>query len=322
MKISLLSRVAVRLSANILTLLMVSIVTFVLMNIKKPEDIARSVLGREVTQDQIDTFIDLHQLNRPTYVRYTEWMTDFMRGDLGHSIITGRPVSNDIFTRLGRSLTTAATAVVFAIFGGILVGVYLAQRKDTKTDFRWITALLVLASMPEFLIGIALYLIFVVWLQWFPTQSAMAFSFGSTWDQAITYVLPSATISLLLMPHIARVARVATSEALAAGYVHSARLRGLSERVVRWDHAFRNAAVPLVSVIGLNMVYAVSGVLVVDYLFGFPGIGSLLVSAIGSGDIFVTQGVIMAFAVIIVLINIAVDVAILWLNPRLRLASI
>jgi len=210
---------------------------------------------------------------------------------------------------------------LFGVTGGILIGVFLAQRKGTPTDIRCVTILLVLASMPEFLIGIALYLVFVVWLGWFPTQSGMAFSFGDVWARAVTFVLPAATIALLLMPHIARVARVATSEAFAASYVGAARLRGLNERQVKWDHAFRNAAVPLVSVIGINLIYALSGVLVVDYLFGFPGIGSLLVTAIGSGDVLTTQGIIMMFAVIITLINIVVDIVILWLNPRLRLAA-
>jgi peptide/nickel transport system permease protein len=300
---------------------MVSVITFLLMNIKKPEDIARSVLGREITNDQIAHFVGRHQLDRPVHVRYFEWIGDLLKGDLGNSIVTGRPVSDDVFTRLQRSLTLAAVAALFGVTGGVLFGVFLGQRMGTATDFRCITILLVLASMPEFLIGIALYLVFVVWLGWFPTQSAMAFSFGNFWVRAVTFVLPAATIALLLMPHIARVARVATSEAFAASYVSAARLRGLSERQVKWDHAFRNAAVPLVSVIGINLVYAISGVLVVDYLFGFPGIGSLLVAAIGSGDLLTTQGIIMIFAVIITIINISVDIVILWLNPRLRLAT-
>lgn len=320
MTLRLLRQIATRLGANLVTLFIVSVVTFFLMNIKTPEDIARRVLGREISYDQIATFIAQHQLDRPTHVRYLEWVSNFVRGDLGKSIVTRRPVSNEIFTRLSRSLTLAGIAAFLGVTGGIMMGVFLAQRKGTKTDFRWVTGLLVLASMPEFLIGIALYLLFVAWLQWFPTQSAMAFSFGTLWDRAVTFVLPAVTIALLLMPHIARVGRVATSEALDASHVDAARLRGLNERQVRWDYAFRNAAVPLVSVIGINLVYAISGVLVVDYLFGFPGIGSLLVAAIGSGDIFTTQGVIMMFAVIIVIINICVDVVILWLNPRLRIA--
>lgn len=300
---------------------MVSAITFLLMNLKKPEDIARSVLGREIANDQIAHFVARHQLDRPVHVRYFEWIGNLLRGDLGNSIVTGRPVSADVFTRLQRSLALAGIAALFGVTGGVMFGVFLAQRVGTTTDFRCVTILLVLASMPEFLIGIALYLVFVVWLGWFPTQSAMAFSFGDFWVRAVTFVLPAATIALLLMPHIARVARVATSEAFAASYVSAARLRGLNERQVKWDHAFRNAAVPLVSVIGINLVYAISGVLVVDYLFGFPGIGSLLVAAIGSGDLLTTQGIIMIFAVIITIINISVDIVILWLNPRLRLAT-
>ena len=321
MTLRLLWQIVARLGANIVTLLIVSVVTFLLMNIKKPEDIARSVLGREITDDQIARFVEKHRLDRPVQARYVEWIGNLVRGDFGNSIVTGRPVSDDVFTRLQRSLTLAAIAAILGVTGGILVGVFLAQRTGTPTDFRCVAILLVLASMPEFLIGIALYLVFVVWLGWFPTQSAMAFSFGDFWARAITFVLPAATIALLLMPHIARVARVATSEAFAASYVSAARLRGLNERQVKWDHAFRNAAVPLVSVIGINLVYAISGVLVVDYLFGFPGIGLLLVAAIGSGDVLTTQGIIMMFAVIITIINISVDIVILWLNPRLRLAT-
>jgi len=317
----LLQQIATRLSANALTLLVISIVTFLLMNAKAPEDIARSVLGREITREQIARFVERNGLDRPLEARYAAWMGNFIRGDLGKSIVTGRPVSADAMTRLGRSLTLAGLAALLGIGGGILIGVFLSQRIGTRIDFRLVTSLLVLASMPEFLIGIALYLVFVIWLGWFPTQASMAFSFGSVTDRAVTYVLPSATIALLLMPHIARVARVATAEAFKANYVDAARLRGLSERRVRWDHAFRNAAVPLVSVIGTNLVYSISGVVVVDYLFGFPGIGALLVAAIGSGDVLTVQGIITLFAVIIAAINICVDLAILWLNPRLRLAG-
>lgn len=321
MNLKLLRQIATRLGANLVTLFVVSIVTFLLMNIKKPEDIARSVLGREITIDQIETFVTINKLNRPAIDRYLDWMSDFVRGDLGNSIVTGRPVSKDVFTRLSRSLTLAGVAAFFGVTGGILVGVFLAERIGTKTDFRLVTILLVLASMPEFLIGIALYLVFVIWLGWFPTQSGMAFSFGDFRARAVTFVLPAATIALLLMPHIARVARVVTAESFAASYVSAARLRGLNERQIKWGHAFRNAAVPLVSVISINIVYAISGVLVVDYLFGFPGIGSFLVAAIGSGDVLTTQGIIMMFAVIITIINITADIVTLWLNPRLRLAS-
>jgi peptide/nickel transport system permease protein len=313
-------QIALRLGANIVTLVLVSLVAFLLMSFKAPEDVARSVLGREISAPQIARFVERNQLDRPLHTRYLAWIGGLIKGDLGKSIVTGRSVSSDAMTRLGRSLILAGIAAVLGVGGGILMGVFLAQRMGTRSDFRLVTALLVLASMPEFLIGIALYLVFVIWLGWFPTQSSMAFSFGGFAARATTFVLPSTTIALLLMPHIARIARVATFEALGASYVDAARLRGLGERQVRWDHAFRNAAVPLVSAIGTNLVYSISGVVVVDYLFGFPGIGALLVAAIGSGDALTVQGIIMMFAVIVAVINIGVDLTLLWLNPRLRLA--
>ena len=313
-------QIALRLGANIVTLVLVSLVAFLLMNFKAPEDVARSVLGREISAAQIARFVESNQLDRPLHTRYLAWIGGLIKGDLGKSIVTGRSVSSDAMTRLGRSLILAGIAAVLGVGGGILMGVFLAQIMGTRSDFRLVTALLVLASMPEFLIGIALYLVFVIWLGWFPTQSSMAFSFGGFAARATTFVLPSTTIALLLMPHIARIARVATFEALGASYVDAARLRGLGERQVRWDHAFRNAAVPLVSAIGTNLVYSISGVVVVDYLFGFPGIGALLVAAIGSGDALTVQGIIMMFAVIVAVINIGVDLTLLWLNPRLRLA--
>jgi peptide/nickel transport system permease protein len=314
------SQIALRLGANIFTLVLVSLVAFLLMNLKSPEDVARSVLGREISAAQIARFVERSQLDRPLHTRYLAWIGGLIKGDLGKSIVTGRSVSSDAMTRLGRSLILAGIAAVLGVGGGILTGVFLAQRIGTRTDFRLVTSLLVLASMPEFLIGIALYLVFVIWLGWFPTQSSMAFSFGGFAARATTFVLPSTTIALLLMPHIARIARVATFEALGASYVDAARLRGLGERLKRWDHAFRNAAVPLVSAIGTNLVYSISGVVVVDYLFGFPGIGALLVAAIGSGDALTVQGIIMMFAIIVAAINIGVDLTLLWLNPRLRLA--
>ncbi|MGO9999379.1 MAG: ABC transporter permease [Acetobacteraceae bacterium] len=314
------SQIALRLGANIVTLVLVSLVAFLLMNFKAPEDVARSVLGREISAAQIARFVERNQLDRPLHTRYLAWIGGLIKGDLGKSIVTGRSVSSDAMTRLGRSLILAGIAAVLGVGGGILMGVFLAQRMGTRTDFRLVTSLLVLASMPEFLIGIALYLVFVIWLGWFPTQSSMAFSFGGFAARATTFVLPSTTIALLLMPHIARIARVATFEALGASYVDAARLRGLGERQVRWDHAFRNAAIPLVSAIGTNLVYSISGVVVVDYLFGFPGIGALLVAALGSGDALTVQGIIMMFAVIVAVINIGVDLTLLWLNPRLRLA--
>ena len=310
-----------RLTANAIVLILLSMIVFALMNFKSPADIARSVLGREVATEQIDEFIANHGLDKGIALRYVAWVSNAVRADLGRSVITDREVAPDVIPRFLRSLSLAAVGGGCGAIFGILTGVFLARRFGSRSDFHIVTGLLMLASMPEFLIGIALYLTFVVWLGWFPTQSEFAFAFGTSWARAQTFVLPALTIAILIVPHVARVARISTAEALAAPYVVAARLRGLSEFSVKWDHAFRNAAVSLVSVVGLNLVYAMAGVVVVEYLFGFPGMGSLLVQSIASGDLFVTQAIIMLFACVVIAINMIVDVGILWLNPRLRFLS-
>jgi len=176
--------------------------------------------------------------------RYLDWIGSFVRGDLGKSIVTGRPVSNDVFIRLGRSLTLASIAALFGVTGGILMGVFLAQRKGTPTDFRCVTILLVLASMPEFLIGIALYLVFVVWLDGSPLKPAWHSRSAMFGRRAVTFVLPAATIALLLHAAHRPGGTCRDIRGLAASYVGAARLRGLNERQVKWDHAFRMPRCP------------------------------------------------------------------------------
>src|ERR1700733_9432676 len=145
------SQIALRLGANIVTLLLVSLAAFLLMNFKAPEDVARSVLGREISAAQIARFVESNQLDRPLHTRYLAWIGGLSKGDLGKSIVTGRSVSSDAMTRLGRSLILAGSAAVLGVGGGILMGVFLAQIMGTRSDFRLVTSLLVLASMPEFL---------------------------------------------------------------------------------------------------------------------------------------------------------------------------
>jgi len=307
-----------RIVANAIVLLIISAVTFALMNFKAPEDLARSVLGREVSSEQIAAFVRSNNLDANFVERYLSWISGVFAGDLGTSLITRRAVSAVVSDAIGRSLTVAMLGAFLGVCSGVLAGVFLGVRVGSKTDIRMVTALLVIASMPEFLIGIALYMLFVTWLGWFPTQAAFAFSFGSASERAMNYILPAATIALLLLPHVARVTRVTMAEAIDAPYVVAAKLRGLSQVQTKWNYAFRSAAASLISVIGVNLVYAISGVVVVEYLFGFPGVGSLLVEAIGAGDSVTVQAVIMIFAIFVIIINVSVDIIIVILNPRLR----
>lgn len=311
-------RIVVRISANLATLAIISFLVFVVMSFKTPEDVARSVLGREVSHEQLDAFIEKHQLNAPLVERYAVWAAGAVGGNFGESLLTGRPVSKEIRTRLSRTVLLAAIGGTLGVAMGVFIGVLQARRFGSKFDVAITGANLGVAAVPEFLVAMLLYLVFVIWLKWFPTQSGLAFSFGGLWDKALTLILPAATVALLVMPHVARLTRATTVEALSAPCVDAARLRGLDRRTVVWDYAFRNSAVPVVSAIGLAMTYAVSGLVTVEVVFGFPGIGSLLIQTLGSGDVLVSQGIILVFAVIIISINLLVDIATFWLNPRIR----
>lgn len=311
-------RVVVRILANFATLVIISFLVFVVMSFKTPENVARSVLGRDVSQQQLDAFIAKNQLDAPLVHRYAIWASKAVTGNFGESLLTGRPVSKEIQTRLVRTVLLAAIGGTLGVALGVFIGVMQARRFGSKFDVGFTGANLGIAAVPEFLVAMLLYLVFVIWLKWFPTQSGFAFSFGGLWDRVLTLILPAVTVALLVMPHVARLTRATTVEALSAPYVDAARLRGLDRRTVVWDHAFRNSAVPVVSAIGLAMTYAVSGLLTVEVVFGFPGIGSLLIQTLASGDVLVSQGIILVFAVIIISINILVDIATFWLNPRLR----
>ncbi|MDI5930012.1 ABC transporter permease [Rhizobium leguminosarum] len=307
-----------RLVANILTIIVISVLVFLLMNFKGPNEIAISILGRDASQEQLTVFIQSNRLNLPISQRYLSWIGHAMMGDFGTSVSTGRAVLDDVFPALQVSATLAFFSALVGIGFGIVIGVFLAVRAGSKSDFRIVVGLIALAALPEFIVGICLYLIFAVFLGWLPSENSFAFSFGTFGDRVVAFILPTLTLAALIVPQVARVTRAAMTEALASGYVSSARLRGLKERQIVWDHAFRNASVPLAGVLGLNVAFAMTGTLSVETVFGLPGLGSMLVSSIASGDVFTTQTIIMIFAVLIAVVNIFVDLAVLALNPRLR----
>ena len=311
----------VRLVGNCLTLVVISVVVFALMNFKAPQDIAMSVLGRDISAEQVQTFIDRHGLDRPLLARYASWATGAVQGDLGASVITGRPVMPDLWRRLQISLILAGCATLLGSIVGIILGVSLAKRAGGKIDFFAVMTLLGLAALPGFIIGIFLYLLFVAFLGWLPSESSFAFSFGGFKDRAIAFIMPVASLALMIIPQVARVTRATMIEALESQYVATAKLRGLSQTQVIWGHAFRASTASLTSVIGINAVFALTGTLVIEVVFGLPGLSTLLVSAIGSGDVVTTQAIIMTFAFAIMIVNMIVDTLTVLLNPRLRFAA-
>ena len=308
-----------QLGVALLTLLVISIVTFAATNYKSPEDIARQALGREAAKVQLDAYLKEHGLDRPIYERYASWLGDFVRGDFGTSVVTDRPVREDITPRFKRTFLLSLVALAVALPVSVALGVFMARRIGRWSDFTLLIGTVILAAMPEFVVGIGLLMLFAVQLGWLPVDSS-AISFGTPIEQAKAYVLPALTLVLAMVPHIARIARVSAREAFGAPFVQAAVLRGLSRRRVTWDHGMRNAAVPLVSAVAINIVYLLSGVIVVENVFAFPGIGQALVQAIGGGDVITVQAIAIDMGAMFIAISFAADLLAIYFNPRLRTA--
>ncbi|WP_137390967.1 ABC transporter permease [Rhodoligotrophos defluvii] len=248
-------------------------------------------------------------LDRPWLVQFLEWLGNLLRFDLGHSLVTGAPVIQELKVQLGASLLLAATAVLLSLLIGPIVGVLSGLRPNGAVDRLGLAGSVTLRALPPFVLGLILMLIFAIWLGWLPPAG-----FG-TWRDL---VLPSLTLALGLAAVSSRVTRNAIAAVAKAPYFAFARHKGLPESVVVRRHGMRNAAIPVVSYLGLQAVYLVEGVVVVESIFAYPGIGHALVHAIIERDIPMVQGTALVMGLIFVAITAAVDAACVWIDPRLR----
>ncbi|HVQ59625.1 MAG TPA: ABC transporter permease [Solirubrobacterales bacterium] len=305
------------LGSALLTLWVISVLVFAGTNIRPAEDVARQALGRTVTESQLQTFIDENGLDRPLPQRYASWLGDFVQGDWGESAVTGRPVRPAIVPRLWRSLLLALAAALVAVPISVLLGIFMARRRQRRSDVATNVFLAGISALPEFVVGLALTTVFAVSLGWLPVDST-ALTFGSASDKVLAYVLPAATLVILVVPYIARVTRAAVSETLQASYTRAAVLRGLQPRIALWDFAVRNAAVPILNAVAINFIYMLGGVIVVENVFGFPGIGQLLVQSIGRADVITVQAAAMTIGAIVILINMSTDGLAVYFTPKLR----
>jgi peptide/nickel transport system permease protein len=314
--------IARQVGSALATLLVISIVTFGATNIRTPTDIAHEKLGKEITPAQITAFAQKYGLDKPVYERYGIWLWHFAQGDWGTSFVTDQPVLPSVVPRFERTLILSLVSLALALPISILLGVYQARRVGSAVDLALLTGSVLVAALPEFVVGIGLLMLFAVTLGWLPIDSATALTFASSLGaQAKAYVLPALTLTLAMVPYIVRIARASVREALAAPYVQAAVLRGLPRRTIVWDHALRNAGVPLVNAIAINIVYLLSGVIVVETVFAFPGIGQELVQAISTTDMFSVQAIAFVMGGLFIAISLVADVLVAYLNPRLKAAS-
>ncbi|MFC7764638.1 ABC transporter permease [Leucobacter soli] len=309
-------KVSQQLGSMLLTLLIISMLAFFGTS-GSGENVARSVLGREATQLQLDAYIAEHSLDDPLIVRYGRWLGSFVLGDWGVSPQSQRPVINDIWPRAENTLILALVAMVIATVIGLLASVYMAQRIGKPADTALLTTSIVIASMPEFVVAFGLVMIFGVWLGWLPVDST-AVIYGTPPEVARAYILPALALALTVIPYVLRVGRVAMAETLMEPYARSAILQGLSRRRVLWINVLPNASGPIINAISLNLVYVLGGVIIVENVFGFPGIGQALVAAINSKDTNSVLAITMLLGILFILLNLLTDFVAVLANPRSR----
>lgn len=309
-----------RLGLGLLTLWLVSLIVFAAV-LALPGDAATAILGKEATPDRVAALRDQLNLNDSVVSQYVQWLGGLLTGDLGTSAATQEPVSDLLSDRVGNSVFLVLVASLVAIPLSLLIGVWTAMRRDRAADHITSTATLVLAALPEFVIGIALVLLFATSVfHWLPAVSLLPPG-TQAWEDPEVVVLPAATLVLAVTPYISRIMRGSMVEVLESEYVTMARLKGLPERTVIWRHAVPNAIVPAIQVTALQLAWMAGGVVVVEFVFQFPGIGAALVDAVGLRDMPVVQTVTMLAAGIYVGLNLLADIATILVTPKLRTAG-
>jgi len=287
----------------------VSVIVFGLLYLT-PGDPALLMLGEHAPQEQYLALREKLGLDLPVHIQYLRWLGRALQLDLGDSIRSSRPVTEEIATRLPATAELAVLAVLVATLIGIPAGVISATRPNSWLDNILTVLALAGVSMPVFWQGLMLIIIFSVYLGWLPPSGRLG-----GWEY---FVLPVITLGTSAAASITRMTRATMLEAIHEDYVRTARAKGLNERRVIYRHALRNALLPVVTIIGLEFGNLMAGAVITETIFAWPGIGRLAVDAIRTRDYPVVQGVVMTFAVSYVLINLIVDLLYAYLDPRLR----
>ena len=305
---------------GVLTLLLVSVVVFAATQ-ALPGNAATAILGRNATPARVAALTRQLHLNEPAVTQYLHWLSGIMTGNLGRSVATGQPVTQYIGGRIANSAFLVLISAAIAIPLSILLGVWMAVSRDRVVDHVGSTVTLTLAALPEFVIGIGLALLLATnVLHVFPAVTIIPPG-EHAWNELKMVVLPAATLVIAVTPYISRIMRASMVEVLESDYVTMARLKGLPDRMVVWRHAVPNAIVPAIQVSALQLAYLAGGIVVVEYVFSYPGIGSALVDAVSNRDLPVVQALTLIMASAYVVVNVVADLLTILVSPQLRTAG-
>ncbi len=305
-----------RLGLGLLILLIISFIIFFMVELL-PGDIAQAVLGQGATEENLKALRTKMGLDQPAIVRYLAWLGDAVTFDFGSSIVTDERVVNIIGERFANTLFLAAYAAVIAVPVSVILGVIVALLRNSIFDKVANVVTLSFISSPEFFLGYILILFFAVKWGMFPSIASLSdtMTFGELLNRTF---LPALTLVLVVMAHMMRMTRASIINLLASPYIEMARLKGTPPWKVIVKHALPNAWAPIINVVALNLAYLITGVVLVEVVFVYPGVGQALVDAVSKRDFPVVQACCLIFAATFILLNLAADVGAILTNPRLR----
>ena len=310
-----LKMVAQRLGLGVLTLVVVSLIIFLGVELL-PGDLAQAILGQSATEETVAAIRRELKLDLPAYQRYFEWLVGILQGDFGKSLANQREISELIGGRLGNTLFLAALAAIIAVPLAVTLGIMAALHRNSIFDRSINIVTLSSISFPEFFIAYILILFFSVTWGFFPSISNVSGDL-ELWDRVYRSTLPALTLTLVVVAHMMRMTRAAIINLLASPYIEMANLKGLTRSRIIVKHAMPNALAPIINVIVINLAYLVVGVVIVEVVFVYPGLGQLLVDSVSKRDLPVVQASGMIFAATYILLNLTADILAIMTNPRL-----
>jgi peptide/nickel transport system permease protein len=312
----LLRLIAQRIALGVLLLFAVSILIFAGTQIL-PGDVAQSILGQSATPESLANLRAELGLNDPAYVRYFRWLGGVLTGDLGKALSSGQDIATSLGGRLWNTLFLAFWAAIVAVPLAITFGLLAVRYRNTWVDKLISGIALASTSLPEFFIGYLLVYFFAVKLQWFPGISTV-YDGMPFLERMKAIALPATALTLVVLAHMMRMTRAAILNVMQSAYIETAELKGLRPIEIIRRHAFPNAIAPIINVVMLNLAFLIVGVVVVEVIFVYPGMGQYLVDHVAKRDVPVVQAVGLIFAAVYIGLNIIADVAAIVANPRLR----
>lgn len=305
-----------RLLMIVYTLFVVSLVVFAITQVL-PADAAVMMLGENATAQALDALRQQMGLNDPVWMQYLHWLTGILHGDFGQSLRTGQPVGPVMFEALGRSLLLACLSIGLMLVLAIPLGVIAAMRRGRLTDMLVSLVSYAGVSLPEFVTATVAVLVVSDWLKWLPATGYVPLT-ENFLDGLAHLALPVCVISIILIAHVSRMVRSELVDVLHTDYIRAARLKGLSGSRVLFGHALRNALLPTITVVALDVGYLLGGIIVVEEIFAIPGIGRQLIVAIQTRDLPSIQAGVLLMAATYSIVNFAADLLYAWLDKRIQ----